>query len=86
MLPAQRSDMGEQFVGYVDADAAQVPDDPVEIDGVPERYGRGDESQSGGAMALVLEGAVAQFAETVEEDGAGERVAGFALVEDAAGP
>ena len=36
-------------------------------------------------MALVLESAVAQFAEAVEEDGAGERVAGLALVEDAAG-
>ena len=36
-------------------------------------------------MALVLEGAVAQLAQAVEEDGAGERVAGLALVEDAAG-
>jgi len=37
MLPAQRRDMGEQFVGYVDAAAAQVPDGLVEIDGVPQR-------------------------------------------------
>ena len=36
-------------------------------------------------MTLVLEDAVAQFAETVDEDGAGERVTGLALVEDAAG-
>lgn len=36
-------------------------------------------------MALVLECAVAQFAEAVEKDGAGERIAGFTLVEDAAG-
>ena len=80
MLPAQRGDVGEQLVGHVDAAAAQMTDSSVEIDGVPERHGRGDEGQAGGAMALVLEGAVAQFAEAVEEDGAGERVAGLALV------
>ncbi|MDG5973458.1 hypothetical protein JAGODDHD_04228 [Sphingomonas paucimobilis] len=85
MLPAQRGDVGEQLVGHVDAAAAQMTDSSVEIDGVPERHGRGDEGQAGGAMALVLEGAVAQFAEAVEEDGAGERVAGLALVENAAG-
>jgi len=32
-------------------------------------------------VPLVLESAVTQFAEPVEEDGTGERVAGFALVE-----
>src|SRR3546814_15459871 len=52
---------------------------------MPERHVRGGEGQAGCTMALVLEGAVAQFAEPVEEDGAGERVAGLALVEDAAG-
>src|SRR3546814_5380381 len=62
-----------------------MTDGAVEIDGIPERHGRGGEGQAGCTMALVLEGAVAQFAEPVEEDGAGERVAGLALVEDAAG-
>ena len=36
-------------------------------------------------MALVLECAVAQFTEPIEGDGAGERVADLALVENAAG-
>ena len=35
-------------------------------------------------MSLVLEGAVAQLVKAVEENGAGERIAGLALVEDAA--
>src|SRR3546814_3627357 len=56
------------------AAAAQMTDGAVEIDGIPERHGRGGEGQAGCTMALVLEGAVAQFAEPVEEDGAGERV------------
>jgi len=36
-------------------------------------------------MSLILQCAVAQLTEAVEEDGAGERVAGPALDEDAAG-
>ena len=80
MLPAQRRDVGEQLVRYRDAAAAQMPDGAVKIDGVPEDDGSGEVRQSGGAMALVLEGAVAQFAEAVEKDGAGERVAGVALL------
>src|SRR3546814_8526871 len=85
MLPAQRGDVGEQFVGHVDAAAAQMTDGAVEIEGIPERHGRGGEGQAGCTMELVLEGAVAQFDEPVEEDGAGERVAGLDLVEDDAG-
>ena len=57
----------------------------VEVDGVPQDDGRDDQVEAGCPVPLVLEGAVAQFAEPVEEDGAGERVAGFARVEDGVG-
>ncbi len=68
MLPAQRCDVGEQLVWYSNAASAQMPDGSVEIDGIPQRNSCGEEGQAGGAMTLVLEGAVAQHAETVEED------------------
>lgn len=35
MLPAQWSDVREQFVRHVDAASVQMPDGAVEIDGVP---------------------------------------------------
>jgi hypothetical protein len=35
VLPAQWRDVSEQFVGHVDPVAKQIPDDAVEIDGVP---------------------------------------------------
>ena len=84
MLPAQRGDVGEQHVGYIGARRPQVTDGPVEVNGIPERDCGRDQGQPGSAVPLVLEGAVAQFAKPVEEDGAGESVAGFTLVEDAA--
>lgn len=79
MLPAQRRDVGEQFVRHLDTAGAQMPDGAVEIEGVPERDGCSEQGQAGGTMALVLESTVAQFAEAIEEDGTGERVAGLAL-------
>lgn len=85
MLPAQRRDMCEQFVWRLDTDASQMPDGAVKIEGIPECDGCGEQGLPGGAMALVFESAVAQFAQAVEEDGTGERVAGLALVEDGAG-
>ena len=43
MLPAQWRDMGKQFVQHLDTAGAQMPDGAVEIDGVPERDGRGEQ-------------------------------------------
>ena len=80
MFPTQWSDMEEQGVGYVDATVTQMTGGPVEIDGVLQDDGRDDQVEAGGAVPLVLEDAVAQLAESVEEDGAGERVVGLALV------
>jgi hypothetical protein len=57
--------MGEQGVWHVDAPVAQVTDGAVEIDCVPQDDCRDDEIEAGGAMSLVLEGAVVQFAEAV---------------------
>jgi hypothetical protein len=51
-----------------------MADDAIEIDGVPHRHGHGDEGQAGLAMVPVAEGAVGQFTESVEKDGAGERI------------
>lgn len=65
VLPAQRRDMGEQFVQHLDTASAQMPDGAVEIDRVPEGDGCGEKGQPGGTMALVLECAVTQFAEAV---------------------
>jgi hypothetical protein len=42
---------------------------PFEIDRVPERDCRDNQVQPAGSMALVLEGAIADFAESVETDG-----------------
>jgi len=47
---------------------AQVGCGQREIARVPEEHGGGDEVQAGGAVSLVLEGAVAQLAELAEED------------------
>jgi hypothetical protein len=62
MLPAQRGDMGEQGVGHVDAAVTQMAGGAVEIDCVPQDDGRDDEVEAGGAVSLVLEGAVAKLA------------------------
>jgi hypothetical protein len=47
----------------------------------PEDDGSNDQVESACAITLVFEAAVAQVALAVEEDGTGERVPGFALVE-----
>jgi hypothetical protein len=57
-------------MGHVDIAVAQVADGAFEIDGVPEDDPRHDELETGGTVPLVLEGAVTQFAEPVEKDGA----------------
>ena len=73
--------MGEKLVGDGFTARAQLVDGAPEIDGVPEDD-RGDcEIEAGSAVALIFECAVADFAETMEENGSGERVARLAFVE-----
>ncbi len=85
MLPAERGDVGEQIVENVDANRAEMLDRAVEVEGVSERHRGRCQRQPGRAVPLVLERAVAQLAQSVEENGARERVAGLALVEDETG-
>src|SRR3546814_5983244 len=51
------------------------------IAGVPQDDGGDEQVEAGGAIGLVLEPPITQFAELVEEERACERVAGLALVE-----
>ena len=59
----------------------QGGDGAFQVYGVPKNDGGNDQIESAGAVALVLEAAVAQVALPIEEDGAGESVSGLAFVE-----
>lgn len=76
MLPAQWRDVACDFVGCAD-----VRQRHFEIASVPQDDGGDEQVEAGGAIGLVLEPTIAQFAELVEEERAGERVAGLAFVE-----
>src|SRR3954447_11969019 len=69
VLPAERRNMGEQFVGDTDALGAEVLDGTVEIGRVPVDDGCRQQAQPRSPEALVLECAVAELALTVEEHG-----------------
>ena len=80
MLPAERGQMGQQMIGDI-LGLAQGGDGALEIPRVPQDD-RGDEQiEAGGAVLLVLVGAIADFAEPMNEDRPGQAVAGLALVE-----
>ena len=57
----------------------------AEIDGVPENDGGNGEVEAGGAIALVLEGPIADFAEAMEEHGPLESVVRLAFIEASIG-
>ena len=61
--------------------SAQGGDGAFQVHGVPEDDGGDDQVKAAGAIALVLEAAVAQVALPVEEDRTGESVPSFAFVE-----
>jgi hypothetical protein len=71
---------GSRFGDHFAA-ATQVIERTVEIYGVPERDSGGDEGKPARTVLLRLDRTIAQPAETVEADSAGEGVARFALVE-----
>ena len=54
---------------------------PLDVHGVPERDGGGDESEATGAVALLLEAPVPDFSEAAEEHGSRECVARLTFVE-----
>jgi hypothetical protein len=52
---------------------------PVDVHGIPERDGSGDESEATGAIALLLEAAVPDLSEAAKENGTREGVACLTL-------
>jgi len=81
VLPADGSKVGTQRFRDHFAAATQVIERTVEIYGVPERDSGGDEGKPARTVLLRLDRTIAQPAEAVETDSAGEGVARFALVE-----
>ena len=81
MLPAQRGQVLQ--LGVIDglAVATQGVRGPFQIDSVPQHDGGSHQVQAAGPVALLLETAVADFAQAVEEHRAGQRVARLALVQ-----
>ena len=76
MLPSERRHvLDEMLLGGKGRQRA------LQILGVPQDDGRYQQVEAGCAEELVLEGAVAQFAETVKEDGTGKGIASLALIE-----
>src|SRR3954447_8000619 len=82
--PFHASPLGQQLIRDV-LSLAQGGDGASEIPRIPEDN-RGDQQvEAGGAMLLVLVGAVADYAQPMDEDRPREAVAGVALVEFLAG-
>src|SRR3546814_10173494 len=80
MLPAQWCDVARDFVGRAD-----VHQRPFEIAGVPQDDSGDEQVEAGCAIGLIFEPPVAQLAELVDEERAGECVAGLAVVESGLG-
>ena len=76
MLPAQWRDVACDFVGCAD-----VRQRHFEIASVPQDDGGDEQVEAGGAVGLVFEPAVPQFAELVEEQGSRESIARLSLIE-----
>ena len=72
--------MGQSFVVVGDSMFSESGDSACQVDSVAEDYGGDDQIEPAGAVALILEGAVAQVAPPVEEHGARECISGLALV------
>jgi hypothetical protein len=53
----------------------------LEINRIPKRHCGHDKVQAACSVALILERAIAYFAEPIEENGASKRISGLPLVE-----
>jgi hypothetical protein len=73
VLLTERRQLSEKVMGHV-LDLAQAGNRAVQITGVPQGDGRDEQVEAGGAMLLVFEGAIADFAEAMNEDGARQAV------------
>jgi len=85
MLPAQRGQVSQQDIWDVFR-LSQNLDGAFEISGIPKNDRRNDEVEAGSAVLLIFVCAVADFAETMDEDRPCETVARFAFVEFLSGP
>ena len=81
MFPSEWRDVLEES-GIDGLRLSKCLDSTFEVDGVPERDGCCDQVQSTGPMTVVFKGAVPYLAQAVEEDGAGEGIAGFSFIKD----
>jgi len=52
-----------------------------QINGIPEHDSRSEQIEAAGPVTLLLEAAVADLTQSVEEDSSGQRIAGFPLVQ-----
>src|SRR3954471_12583716 len=85
MIPFQRRNMGDEVVRDWDA---LIPDElhgSSQVGGIPQDDRVHDEIEAGGMVGHGLGGAVAQFAEPMEEDGPSQGMAAFPFVEIAMG-
>src|SRR5215210_473387 len=78
VLPSERREVSEKVVGNV-LGLAHCSDRAAQIAGVPQDDGRDEEIEAGSAVLLVLVGAVADFAEPMNEDGTRQAVTCLAL-------
>src|SRR3954454_23541642 len=79
VLPPERRQVSEKVVGNV-LGLAHCSDRAAQIAGVPQDDGRDEEIEAGSAVLLVLVGAVADFAEPMNEDGTRQAVTCLALI------
>ena len=80
MLPSEWGKVTSQFSGYVLTFITQRVEGVLGILGVPQDDCRDLEVQPRCAIGLAFKRAVAQFTETMEEHGAGKRIARLSLV------
>ena len=75
VLPSEWGKVTSQFNGYALTFSAQRVEGVLQILGIPQDDCRDQEVQPRCAIGLAFKGAVAQFTETMEEHGAGKRIA-----------
>ena len=76
VLPAEWRQTGQIILCWMLPLIAKVIDSALQVGGIPQNDGRDEQVQTTGAVALVLIGAVADFAQPVEEYGAAECILG----------
>lgn len=73
--------MAQEFIGDVLSLRTQESNGPLHVDRVPEDDGGHDEVETAGPVLLGFLRPVANAAQAMEADGAGQCVAGFAFVQ-----